>query len=323
MLQKRLNEQRKHMPEGDDKLTRTFTRLMSSGRTGAAIKLLSKKETKGVHQLGDIIDGRSVRSILIEKHPNARPANTEALLNEPFSDIPESLHTLIFEDISSDDFRQAALHTEGSAGPSGLDAMAWRRLCTSFSESSNGLCAALALFAKRISTSYVDPRSLSAYTASRLIPLDKCPGVRPIGVGEVCRRIVGKVIMRYARPEIRRAVGPIQLCGGFESGGEAAFRATYDIFKDDNTEAMLFVDASNAFNQLNRKVTLFNSRTVCPSLAPSIINTYRIPSNLYVGGESIVSAEGTTQGDPLGLAIYAFGSQPLIQRLQTLSLIHI
>ena len=173
----------------------------------------------------------------------------------------------------------------------------------------------LALFAKRISTSYVDPRSLSAYTASRLIPLDKCPGVRPIGVGEVCRRIVGKVIMRYARPEIRRAVGPIQLCGGFESGCEAAFRATYDIFKDDNTEAMLFVDASNAFNQLNRKVTLFNSRTVCPSLAPSIINTYRIPSNLYVGGESIVSAEGTTQGDPLGLAIYAIGTQPLIQRL--------
>ena len=193
--------------------------------------------------------------------------------------------------------------------------MAWRRLCTSFGESSNGLCAALALFAKRICTSYVDPQGLSAYTASCLIPLDKCPGVRPIGVGEVCRKIVGKVIMKYARPEIRRAVGPIPLCDGFESGCEAALHAMYDIFKDNNTEAMLFVDASNAFNQLDQKATLLNSRAVCPALAPSIINTYRIPSTLYVGGESIVSAEGTAQGDPLGLAIYAIGTQPLIQRL--------
>lgn len=87
------------------------------------------------------------------------------------------------------------------------------------------------------------------------------------------------------------------------------------IFEDDDTEAMLFIDASNAFNQLNRKVSLLNSHTVCPALAHSIINTYRIPSTLYVGGESIVSAEGTTQGDPLGLAIYAIGTQPLIQRL--------
>ena len=121
--------------------------------------------------------------------------------------------------------------------------------------------------------------------------------------------------MKYAKPEIRRAVGPVQLCGGFESGCEAAFHTMSEIFRDKNTEAMLFVDASNAFNQLNRKATLLNSRTVCPALAPVIINTYRNPSVLYVGGESILSVEETTQGDPLGLAIYAIGTQPLIQKL--------
>ena len=80
----------------------------------------------------------------------------------------------------------------------------------------------------------------------------KCPGVCPIGVGEVCRRIVGKVVMMYSKHDLRQAVGPLQLCGGFESGCEAAFHAMSEIFQEDDTEAMLFVDATNAFNNLNR-----------------------------------------------------------------------
>ena len=313
MIQSRPNTSR-YPSNADAKLARTFAKFMHEGKVRAATQLLSSKQTKGVLDLNNVVNGKTVREILKEKHPDAKPANSDILLrNSP--DIPENLHYLIFEGISPDDIRQAALHTEGFAGPSGLDAMAWRRLCTAFGESSNGLCEALASFAKRISTSYVDPTGLASYTASRLIPLDKSPGVRPIGVGEVCRRIIGKVIMKYGKDEIRRSVGPLQLCGGFESGCEAAFHAMFSIYEDHETEAMLFVDASNAFNQLNREATLINSRVVCPTLAPAIINTYRNPSSLYVGGESISSVEGTTQGDPLGLAIYAIGTQPLIKRL--------
>jgi bacterioferritin-associated ferredoxin len=99
------------------------------------------------------------------------------------------------------------------------------------------LCTALASFAKRISTSYVDPLGLSAYTASRLIPLDKSPGVRPIGIGEVCRRIIGKVIMKYSKSKIRRSVDPLQLCAGFQSGCEAAIHAMRKILEEEDTEA--------------------------------------------------------------------------------------
>ena len=63
------------------------------------------------------------------------------------------------------------------------------------------------LFGRKISTSYVDPSGLVAYTACRLIPLDKNPGVRPIGVGEVLRRIVGKAVMRIARQDLQCAAG--------------------------------------------------------------------------------------------------------------------
>ena len=90
---------------------------------------------------------------------------------------------------------------------------------------SNDLCSALAACARRICTTYVDPSGLMAYTACRLIPLDKCPGVRPIGIGEVVRRIIGKAIMKTTKCFLRNAVGCIQLCAGHDAGCEAAVHA--------------------------------------------------------------------------------------------------
>ena len=54
-------------------------------------------------------------------------------------------------------------------------------MCTAFQSASRDLCDALAAVTKRISTEHVDPSGLTAFIASRLIPLDKQPGVRPIG----------------------------------------------------------------------------------------------------------------------------------------------
>ena len=88
--------------------------------------------------------------------------------------------------------------------------------------------------------------------------------------------------MKYAKA-ILEAVSPLQLCGGFELGCEATFHAMSKLYKDDDTEAMLFVDASNAFNQLNREATLINSQVVPhPSFIPTgILPNYIWTENQY------------------------------------------
>ena len=79
---------------------------------------------------------------------------------------------------------------------------------------------------------------------------------------------------------------------------------------------MLLVDANNAFNSLNRKAALHNI-SICPSLAQTLINTYRAPVRLFITGSGeIASTEGTTQGDPLAMAMYALAITPLIDRLR-------
>ena len=90
-----------------------------------------------------------------------------------------------------------------------------------------------------------------------------------------------------------------------------------EIFVDEETEGVLLVDAKNAFNSLDRAAALHNCELLCPSLAPILINIYRSNAELFVAGESILSQEGTIQGDPLAMAMYALGTLPLIRAVTT------
>ena len=87
-------------------------------------------------------------------------------------------------------------------------------------------------------------------------------------------------------------------------------------FNDNECEAVLLVDASNAFNSLNRQVALRNIRVICPSVATALINTYRRDAELFVDGSTLYSQEGTTQGDPLAMPMYALALCPLIEKIK-------
>ena len=294
---------------------RKFSKLMTGGKIRAALRLLSTENRSGPLRLDDIVDesGKSVRDILEEKHPDPQPIHPDAILDT--ATVDNNYHPILFDNITPEMIRNCAMHTEGSAGPYGMDALCWRRLCTSFGEKSNELCSAIAAFARRICTTYIDPSGLTAYTSCRLVPLDKCPGVRPVGIGEVIRRIVGKAVMKVVKNDLQNAIGTTQLCAGQDAGCEAAIHAMQCIMAEETTEGMILVDATNAFNTLNRQVTLLNCDKICPAMSCILINTYRDDSQLFVDGDCVMSKEGTTQGDPLAMAMYAIGTQPLIRKL--------
>jgi len=166
----------------------------------------------------------TVKDILLEKHPSPRLPKPSVLLSPSDFSAPP-FHPSLFENLDSILIRHTILHMDGAAGPSGLDVVSWKKLCTAFKEASDTLCDSLSAVAMRLAISLVDPACLSAFTACRLIALDKYSGVRPIGVGKVCRWLLSRTILCIIRNDVLQAAGPLQSCAGQPAGWEAAIHA--------------------------------------------------------------------------------------------------
>ena len=113
--------------------------------------------------------------------------------------------------------------TKGSGGPSQLDAEQFRHIILSkkFKKESKDLREQMVLLPKKLAATLVHPKSIETFVAFRLIALKKNPGVRPIGVGKILRRIIGKTIAWTLKDDIQEAAGPLQTGTGLKNGAEA------------------------------------------------------------------------------------------------------
>ena len=124
--------------------------------------------------------------------------------------------------------------------------------------------------------------------------------------------------------DIEEAAGHLQVCAGQDGGCETAVHTIREIFKNPESEAVLLVDATNAFNSLNRQAALHNITVSCPPLTQILINTYRAPIRMIIPGNGeIAFTEGTTQGDPLAMAMYALAITPLFTSCMRSSCPHV
>lgn len=75
------------------------------------------------------------------------------------------------------------------------------------------------------------------------------------------------------------------------------------VFEEPDSEGVLLVDATNAFNTLNGEAALLNIHSLCLPQVIILTNTYRRYAQLFTNGDTLLSCEGTTQGDPPAMVI--------------------
>ena len=133
--------------------------------------------------------------LLESKHPDPHPEES-FLISSLLSKVGlEKVDNVIFETIDIEAIQKAAKNTNGSAGPSGnVSFQENKKIKKSFKTCGAELCESVALLTRKLCTELVDPDPLALFISCRLIPLDKNPGVRPIGIGEILCRIIGKSV---------------------------------------------------------------------------------------------------------------------------------
>ena len=316
---------RSSTPREHDHTIRVFHRLIIQGKLRSAVRWITDRDQNGLLSASDMTmakngDGDLVNMTVLDalrlKHPEPAETSEEACPSYP--DTPD----LIDLDITGGHIQTVARSLRGGAGPGGSDAAAWQDWLLRYGAHSERLRDSVAHLARTLANSPVPWESIRALMANRLIALDKCPGVRPIGIGESLRRVLGKTIMLVAGADVQIACGADQLCAGLEAGIEAAIHSLNDIFEEqkDAGWGVLLLDASNAFNALNRKAALWQARHLWPRGCRFLFNTYKGWAALVLAGSDclLYSKEGTTQGDPLSMAFYAIGVLPLIRDLKDL-----
>jgi hypothetical protein len=211
----------------------------------------------------------------------------------------EELPDFIDLDITSEHVENVAKKMSGAAGLSEFDSSALKFLLLSHGQASNRLLGVIAKFSQWLSNDTPPFAAFRAALANRLIAMDKFPGVRPIGIGNVWRRLIAKCVLAVAGHSATTACGSDQLCAGLRAGTDGAIHGVSTLWNEleesDSDSGFLLIDANNAFNEINHINMLW------PAGARFAFNCYSHHSLLIVrntGGTAlyIFSKEGVTQG---------------------------
>ena len=203
-----------HLNQKDkkDHCVKVFSCLMLRGQVHSAVQFITNR----IHGGGVLsvyastgVPGCAALDTLHQKHPKSGITDESAFL--PCDALPPL-------DITADYVEHVA---QGSAGPGGSTALQWHGYLLRYGFSSAHLQDAIAMLASlacHLANEIIDWENMHALMmASYLIALDKCPGVRPIGIGNALRQILCKVVALATCADLEKVCGIAQLCSGIAS----------------------------------------------------------------------------------------------------------
>lgn len=300
---------------------KTFHNKVLRGNLRSAVRYITEREKGSILYPDDRDEksGKPVKEALADKHPSSRRADPTKL--PAYNSTPHLVPNVITEDTVT----EVANNLSGGAGLGGVDSILLKHLLLRHGGASRKLRLAVAEFTEWMANDSPPWAATRALMSGRLVALDKCPGIRPIGIGELWRRLISKCFLKVAGQEAKEACGTDQLCAGLEAGVEGAVHAMTAIWRsmeEEESIGVVLVDARNAFNELNREVMLWVIRHEWPQGARFVFNCYRHWAILLVRGTDgtgffLYSQEGATQGDPLAMVAYGVGILPLIRTLKS------
>jgi hypothetical protein len=106
-----------------------------------------------------------------------------------------------------------------------MDLYMFQQLLLQFGKPSHVLCEVVAKFVDWLANSHPSWAAYHALMAGRLVALDKCPGVHPLGIGKTWRRICVKLITSACGSAAKEQCGINQLCAGLKAGIDGSIHA--------------------------------------------------------------------------------------------------
>jgi hypothetical protein len=221
------------LEKDDAAKARSYQARVISGRLRSAIRGVMNRAGGGVLQPDDVCTktGRPVLEVVQGKHPKMR----EPDLDDPQLKIFESYLTVpqaVPLDITAETVEKVASHLSGAAGPSGRDVVDLSNWLLHHGAESQLLRNELAAIARWLANDHPPWASYRALMACRLVALDKEPGTRPVGIGEIYRRLFAKCVLEACGSQATTACGNLNICAGLTAGIEGAVHAVAAVVAD-------------------------------------------------------------------------------------------
>ena len=140
-------------------------------------------------------------------------------------------------------------------------------------------------------------------------------------MGLVLRRLIGRLLVHRTSqdPSVHRHFVPHQLAIGTKCGTEAIIHVTglaVDRLERDDM-VLLKIDATNAFNAIERQVILDEVVKHVPGIARFVHMLYGSAPRLLFGRYELQSQTGAQQGDPLRMILFTLALHPLLCQIAT------